>query len=114
MEGKAKLRFARGSARKYRRIVELIKNKSVEESLNILHFSNKSAAVSIEKTIRSAVANLMNEEGSKADVEELYIKKCVVDEGPIAKRFRPAAMGRAVRIRKRYSHITVIVGDKEE
>ena len=113
MEGKAKLRFTRGSARKYRRVVDLIKGKDLEDALNILHFSNKAASVPIEKTLRSALANLINDEGSKVDMENLFVSHAVVDEGPIAKRYRPAPMGRAMRIRKRYSHITIVVGEKE-
>ena len=113
MEGKARLKFARGSARKFRRVAELIKGKNVEEALNILHFSNKSASQPLEKTLRSALANLLNEEGSKVETENLSVQNVVVDAGPIAKRYRPAPMGRAMRIRKRYSHITIVVGDNE-
>lgn len=113
MEGIAKLRFARGSARKFRRVIDLIKGKDLEEALNILHFSNKSASMPVEKTLRSALANLINDEGSKVDTENLCVSRAIVDEGPIAKRYRPAPMGRAMRIRKRYSHITIVIGEKE-
>ena len=68
----------------------------------------------VEKTVRSAIANVINIEGSnKVDVENYYVKNVEVSEGPVLKRFRPRAMGRATKIRKRTSHITVIVGEKE-
>lgn len=113
-EGKAKSKYIRIAPKKVRLVTDLVKGKKVEEALNLLHFSPKGASLPVEKTVRSAIANVINIEGSnKVDVENYYIKNVEVNEGPVLKRFRPRAMGRATRIRKRTSHITVIVGEKE-
>jgi large subunit ribosomal protein L22 len=112
MEAKAKARFARMSARKVRRVAELIKGKNVDEALNILSFTPKAAASVLEKTLKSATANALNVEGTaKLKAEDMWIKKIMVDGGPIMKRIRPMGMGRAYRIRKRTNHITVVVTD---
>lgn len=95
--------------------MDLIRGKDVNESLNTLHFLKRAATVPVEKTLRSAVANVFNtEEGSNLEPSDLYVMKAFVDEGPTMKRFRPRAMGRATTIRKRTSHITVVVGEKPE
>jgi len=113
MEAIAKSRHVRQSARKLRQIADLIRGKDVEKSLNTLHFSNKKASFIIEKAVRSAVANMLNSEGGSAiEPEELYIKTIFVDDGPIARRFKPRAMGRATIVRKRTSHVTVTVATK--
>ncbi|HEX9912298.1 MAG TPA: 50S ribosomal protein L22 [candidate division Zixibacteria bacterium] len=115
MEAVARARFSRGSARKVRRVVELIKDKNVEEALNILSFVPKYAAQYIEKILKSAAANAINQEGTaKLKAEDLYIKKIFVDGGPMMKRIRPSSMGRAYRIRKRTNHLTIIVSDEIE
>lgn len=115
MEAVARAKFARGSARKVRRVVELIKGKNVEEALNILSFVPKYAAKYLEKTLKSASANAISQEGTaKLKAEDLYIKKIFVDGGPIMKRIRPASMGRAFRIRKRTNHLTIVVSDEIE
>jgi large subunit ribosomal protein L22 len=115
MEAVARTKFARGSARKVRRVVELIKGRNVEEALNILSFVPKYAAKYLEKTLKSASANAINQEGTaKLKAEDLYIKKIFVDGGPIMKRIRPASMGRAFRIRKRTNHLTIVVSDEIE
>jgi len=115
MEAVARAKFARGSARKVRRVVELIKGKNVEEALNILSFVPKYAAKYLEKTLKSASANAINQEGTaKLKAEDLFIKKIFVDGGPIMKRIRPASMGRAFRIRKRTNHLTIVVSDEIE
>ncbi len=113
MEAIAKAKYVRMSPRKARRVIELVRGKSVDDALNILHFSGKRAAVPIEKTVRSAVANMLNnsEAGSKIDPHELIIKAAWVDGGPIMRRFRAGSMGRPMRIRKRFCHITVVVSD---
>jgi len=109
----ARARFSRGSARKVRRVVELIRGKNVEEALNILSFVPKYAAQYLEKTLKSATANAISQEGTaKLKAEDLYIKKIFVDGGPIMKRIRPSSMGRAYRIRKRTNHLTVVVSDE--
>lgn len=113
-DGKAKSKYVRMAPKKVRLVTDLVKGKKIEEALNLLHFSPKSASLPVEKTVRSAIANVINIEGSnKVDVENYYIKNVEVSEGPVLKRFRPRAMGRATKIRKRTSHITIIVGEKE-
>ncbi len=115
MEAKAIQRNIRQSARKVRQVCELIKGKDLDRALNALHFNNKKASIQVEKTVRSAVSNLLNtDEGGHLEPEELYIKTIFVDEGPTARRFRPRAMGRATIIRKRSSHLTVVVAEKND
>lgn len=115
MEAKAVARFVRMSPTKIRRVAELIRGKNVGEAINILHFTRKNATEPLEKVLRSAVANVLNVEGSsKVDPDNLYIKELRVDEGITLRRFRAASMGRAVRIRKRTSHITVRVAEVEK
>jgi large subunit ribosomal protein L22 len=113
MEARARSRFIRMSPRKVRQVVDLIRGRGVDESINALQFVNKAAKVPVEKTLRSAVANIFHsDEGSKLETTDLYVKEAFVDEGPTMKRFRPRAMGRATKIRKKTSHITIVVGDK--
>jgi len=113
MEAQVRARYVRSSPRKLRQVVDLIRDKNVSEAVDILHFTPKRAARIVEKALRSAVANLMFLEGSrKIDIDKVKIKKAMVDSGPIARRFQPGPMGRALRIRKRYSHITLIVGEE--
>jgi len=113
MESRARSRFIHQSAPKVRKTLAMVQGKDVETALNILHFSPLKASDVIEKTIRSAVSNfLQTEEGKSANPESLFIKEAFVDGGPTVKRFRPSAMGRASRIRKRMSHLTVILSEK--
>lgn len=113
-EGKAKAKYVRMSPRKVRRVMELVKGKSIENALNILHFCPKRASITIEKTIRSAISNVIHSEGSnKVDVENYFIKKAEVNAGPTLRRFLPRPMGRATRIRKRSCHISIVVSEKE-
>lgn len=113
MEAKAKARYLGMSARKIRRVADLIKGKNVDEALNILTFIPKASAVPLEKTLRSATANALSITGTaKLKAEDLFIKKVLIDGGPIMKRIRPTGMGRAFRIRKRTSHITIVVADQ--
>ena len=115
MEAKAKARFVRMSARKVRRVADLIRGRNVEEALSILAFTPKTAALPLEKTLKSATANALSVEGTaKLKAEDLWIKKILVDGGPIMKRIRPVGMGRAYRIRKRTNHITIVVTDGKE
>ena len=98
------------SARKVRRVAELVRGKNVNEAIEILNFVPKAAAVPLQKTIKSAAANVLAEEGTaKIHPEDLRIKTLFIDGGPIWKRFRAVGMGRAYRIRKRTCHITVVV-----
>lgn len=114
MEAKAVAKYIRMSPRKVRRVAGLIRGKGVGEALNILHFTRKAASEPLEKTLRSAIANMLNLEGSsKVDPEELFVKEIRVDEGVTLRRFRAASMGRAVRIRKRTSHISIKVAQIE-
>ena len=81
--------------------------------MQTLHFLAKAAKVPVEKTLRSAVANIFNMEGgAQLETSDLYVKEAFVDEGPTMKRFRARAMGRATMVRKRTSHITIVVGDR--
>lgn len=112
MEAKAKKRYIPTSPRKMRLVVDLVRGKSVESALNILHFSTKHAAKVIEKTLRSAVSNLSNKtDTGKVDEHTVFIKTIFVDEGPTMKRILPAPQGRAYKIRKRSNHLTIIVTD---
>ncbi len=116
MEAKAVGRFVRQSPRKMRLLTEIIRGQDVNEAYAILQFSDKKAARTIDKLLRSAVANAMfkaDEQGERLDVDELYVKRAYVDQGPTYKRWRARAMGRASPIHKRTSHVTVVVDRKE-
>src|SRR3569833_3870040 len=110
METAATLRYARISAQKGRLVADQVRGLPVDRALNLLAFSNKKAAELFKKVLESAIANAEHNDG--ADVDELKVTKVFVDEGPSQKRIRPRAKGRANRILKRPSHITVVVGDK--
>ncbi len=103
----AKARFVRVSATKARRVIDLVRGKSVSEALDILRWAPQSASEPVAKVIASAAANAQNNDG--LDPSTLVVATVYADEGPTAKRIRPRAQGRAFRIRKRTSHITVIV-----
>lgn len=109
MDVKASGKYMRISPQKVRKIVGAVKGKPVESGLNTLKFMPQKAAGMVEKIVRSAVANA--DQNADLDVDTLVIKNIIVNEGPMLKRFRPRARGRATRILKRTSHITVIVGD---
>ncbi|MGD8867392.1 MAG: 50S ribosomal protein L22 [Gemmatimonadales bacterium] len=116
MEAKAIARYVGQSPRKMRLVIDLIRGRSVNDAYAILQFNTKKASESIEKVLRSAVANAIyksDEQGERLDVDELYVKQAHVDEGPTLRRWRARAMGRASPIRKRTSHVTVIVDRKE-
>jgi large subunit ribosomal protein L22 len=109
MEVRAKLRFVRISPRKARLVADLIRGKASEEALGILVFTKKSAAAIITKVLKSAIANASQKKG--VDIDRLYVKSITVDQGPTMKRFTPRALGRATTIRKRTSHITIILDE---
>ena len=111
MEAKAVARYVRVSPRKARLVVDLIRGKSVDEASAILKFTPRAAAEVVEKVLDSAVANA--EKNMKIPADTLYVATTYVDEGPTLKRIRPRAQGRAYRIRKRTSHITVVVEPRE-
>ena len=110
MQTSAKLRYAHLSAQKGRLVADQIRGLPVEKALDVLAFSKKKGAALMKKVLDSAVANAENNEG--ADVDELKVKAVCVDEGPTMKRIRARAKGRAARILKRTSHITVTVADE--
>jgi large subunit ribosomal protein L22 len=112
MRARAVTRFVRLSPRKARLVIDAIRGKHVDEALRIVSFSNKKAARVIRKTLESAIANAEN--NFDVDVDHLYVTHAVVDMGPTFRRLKPRAMGRADIIRRPISHITVVVGDKEE
>jgi large subunit ribosomal protein L22 len=107
----ARARFVRATPMKVRRVVELIKGRSATDALAVLQFTPQAASEPVAKVLASAVANAEN--NLDLDPETLWISRAFVDEGPTLKRFRPRAQGRAYRIRKRTSHITVEVESRK-
>lgn len=112
MKAKAVAKFIRISPRKLRYVADIVRNKSVEEAVNILTFTPKKAAVIVKKAVQSAAANAT--ENNNMEEDALVVASIEVNEGPVLKRFRPRARGRASRIRKRTSHLTVVVSDGKE
>lgn len=111
MEARAKRKYIRSSPRKMRIVVDTVRGKNVQEALSTLHFLPQKAAGPIEKTIQSAVANLFDQNrDASIDETALVVKEIYVDEAPFFKRFRPVSRGRAHPIKKRSSHLTVVVG----
>ena len=114
MQAVARARFLKGSARKMRQVLDIIRGKNVEAAINILHLTRKKSALDLEKVVRSAVANALNVYGDKiSDPNKLTITEAQCDEGPIMKRIRARAMGRAFRIRKRTYHLKIVVSTEE-
>ena len=111
MEAKAIAKYIRISPRKVRAVVDLIRGKKIEEALAILRYTPNRATEAITKVVKSAAANAENNQ--QMDKDDLFVKVCYVDEGPTLKRMMPRAQGRADVMRKRSSHITVVVGEKE-
>lgn len=109
MEAKAITKFIRISPRKVQLVAENIKGQPVENAVNLLTFTPKKAGRILLKTLKSAVANA--EQNPEVDVDTLYVKKVWVDEGPTLKRWRARAQGRAYRINKRTSHVTVVLDE---
>ncbi|WP_285905566.1 50S ribosomal protein L22 [Pseudodesulfovibrio pelocollis] len=107
MEAKAVAKYIRVSPRKTRIVAENIKGKAVEDALNILRFTPKKAAKILSKVLYSAISNAEQMPG--VDVDALIVDTVMVNEGPTWKRIQPRAMGRAYRVRKRTSHITIVV-----
>ncbi|PSH02928.1 MAG: 50S ribosomal protein L22 [Acidobacteria bacterium] len=117
MEFTAKARYMRVSPQKVRLVLDLIKGKRVEAALNTLAFTNKGVAPSILKLLRSAVENanyLSAEKGLDVDLDNLYVKSAIANEGPRLKRIRPAPMGRAYRYHRRMSHIEILLAEKSK
>lgn len=111
MEARAILRHARISPRKAKIVIDLIRNKPVGEALAIVKHTPKAASEILEKLLNSAIANAEN--NHEMDVEKLYVSEAFANQGPTMKRIMPRAQGRAFRIRKRTSHITLVLKEKE-
>jgi len=112
MEARAVVRSVRMSPRKVRIVANMIRGKDVDTALNILKLLPKKSARVIVKLVESAAANAEDKAKGKADVDSLVVKSIQVDNGPLIKRWMPRAMGRANRIQRRTSHITVVLGDE--
>ena len=110
-EARATLKFARISSRKVKIVADLIRGKDVDEALAIMKFTPKVSSEVLEKLLKSAIANAENNHDMKH--ENLYVAEIFANQGPTLKRIRPAAKGSAVRIRKRTSHITIVLKEKE-
>ena len=110
MESLAKLRNVRLSPRKARLVVDMVRGKGIQDAMNILQVSPQKTAPILSKLLKSAVANA--EQSGVSDVDQLFVKTVMVDQGPVLKRFMPRAQGRASRIRKPTSHITVVLDVK--
>jgi len=111
----AQARFQRVSPQKARLVLDLIKGQSVEQALNTVAFTKKAVAPMVEKVLRSALQNanyLSQEQGLDVDVDNLYVKSAIANDGPRMKRIRPAPMGRAYRYQRRLSHITISVAER--
>ncbi len=112
MEARAIAKYIRISPRKVRQVVDLIRGKDIEEALAILKYTPKRASAAVTKVINSAAANA--EHNYDMNRDNLYIAEAYVDQGPTLKRYKPRAYGRADMIRKRTSHITIVVKEKKE
>ena len=111
-EARATLKFARISARKVKIVADLVRGKDVDEALAIMKFTPKASSEVLEKLLKSAIANAENNHEMKH--ENLYVAEIFANQGPTLKRIIPAAKGSAVRIRKRTSHITIVLKEKED
>jgi large subunit ribosomal protein L22 len=107
---RAKLRYLRVSPRKTRLVVDLVRGKGVAEAINILTFTRRAACEPVRKLIESAIANA---EEQDANIDDLFVNRIFVDEGPTLRRFRPRAQGRATRINKRTSHVTCELAERD-
>lgn len=112
MEARAYLKHARISPRKVSIVLDLIRNKPVDYAMAILKHTPKAACEDLEKLLKSAMANAEN--NNNMDVSRLYVAECFVCPGPILKRIRPRAQGRAFRINKRTSHVTLVLKEQEQ
>jgi large subunit ribosomal protein L22 len=110
----ATARYVRTSAQKAGLVLDLIRGKDVNHALATLKFTRKGIASDVEKVLRSAIANAQNKDGFSGDVDRLFVSACFANQGPSAKRVRPAPMGRAFRVLKRTTHLTVHVSERPE
>lgn len=111
MEVKAEARYVRVSAQKARLVVDLIRGMRADQAITVLQTTNKGIAPTVEKVLRSAIANAENR-SAEVDVDKLYVSQAYVNEGPRMKRIRPAPMGRAYRYQRRLAHIVVKVAEQ--
>ena len=107
----ATLKYARISSRKVKIVADLIRGKQVDEALAIIKFTPKASSEILEKLLKSAIANAENNHGMKSN--NLYVAEIYANQGPTLRRIRPAAKGSAVRIRKRTSHITIVLKERD-
>lgn len=112
MESSARLRNLRIAPRKVRVVADIVRGQPVEKALATLRYTPKAASKSVEKLLSSAIANAEQLSNGQVDVDRLVVKTIFVDQGPTMRRFMPRAQGRATRIRKRTSHVTVILSDR--
>jgi large subunit ribosomal protein L22 len=112
VEAHATAKYVRTSAQKAGLVMDLIRGRDVNQALATLKFARKHVAHDIEKVLRSAIANAQQKDGFGGDVERLYVSACYADQGPSMKRVRPAPMGRAFRVVKRTTHLTVKVAER--
>ncbi len=112
MEARAEARYIRVSAQKARLVVDLIRGRNAGEAISTLRSTNKRIAPTVEKVLKSAIANAQNR-SEEVDVDKLFVSEAYVNEGPRAKRIRPAPMGRAYRYQRRSAHIVITVAEKE-
>ena len=110
----ATARYVRTSAQKAGLVLDLIRGKDVNRALATLKFTRKAIAEDISKVLRSAIANAQNKDGFSGDVDRLFVAACYANQGPSAKRVRPAPMGRAFRVLKRTAHLTVHVAERPD
>ncbi|MCE3009329.1 MAG: 50S ribosomal protein L22 [Pseudobdellovibrionaceae bacterium] len=110
MEVKASLQYARVGEQKARLVANMVRGKDVSDAIKTLTFLNKKTATLLKKLIESAVANA--DQKKTIDLDKLYVKTVYVDQGPVLKRFRPRAQGRATGVRKRMSHINVVLDER--
>ena len=112
IQAEATARYVRTSAQKAGLVLDLIRGKDVNRALATLRFTRKVIADDIAKVLRSAIANAQNKDGFSGDVDRLFVSACYANQGPSAKRVRPAPMGRAFRVLKRMAHLTVQVSER--
>ena len=114
INAEATARYVRTSAQKAGLVLDLIRGKDVNRALATLEYTRKGIAEDIAKVLRSAIANAQNKEGFSGDVDRLFVSACFANQGPSAKRVRPAPMGRAFRVLKRTTHLTIHVAERPE
>ena len=113
MQSQARLRYLRIAPRKVRLLADLVRGKSVEQALAILKFTPKAAAKPMEKLLQSAIANAEDVSKGQVDVDKLFVHTVFVDQGPTLRRFMTRAQGRATRVNKKTTHVTLVLADRK-